>query len=275
MKLGRERLLALAIVGVVLAAVVTIVVDPFAGPSTADRLAETPEFFLDEYDFISLGLRTSLTDVEGETRFTDSAAELDLLNDRSYVDLPDVLRDDSLELVGQGLTLYVTIPQDLSDAFPGIRWLRVDTASRADARGAGVGSVPDPTTVLLSIAGATGEAELLDDATFDGESVEVYRVTVEPRRMADRLGRDHVASANKLGNLSLTWTAEVSVADDGVPRRIVLRTDLTEDGVDQGSLELDLAIGGLDVPVDIGVPDNAAARPVATVLEALQILEAA
>lgn len=270
----REWLLAAAVVAVAVMGVVAVIALVSDDRSETDVIAGSAEALLD-LQYVALDLRTTLTLPDGDARFTDSAAALDLENDRAFVDLPGVLRNDTLELVSEGLTLFLTVPDDLRDEFPGIRWLRVDTDSRARARGAGLGTVPDPTTVMLALAGATGSPEDLGTAMIGDTEVRVVGVDVEPRLMAERLGDDNVASANRLGALSLRWRAEVSLTPDDIPVRLVLRTDLEDDGEVAGTLELDLSIGGLDLPVTIGIPPADAVESVDTVAEALRRLGAA
>ena len=126
---------------------------------------------------------------------------------------------------------------------------------------------------MLALAGATGSADDLGSDTVGDTEVRVVGVDIEPRLMAERLGEDNVASANRLGALSLRWRAEVSLTQADVPVRVVLRADLEDDdGVVAGALELDLSIGGRDDPVTIGIPPADAVEPVETVAEALRRL---
>lgn len=268
----REWMLAVAVVAVAVMGVFAAITLMNDDSSDTDTIAASAEALLD-LQYVSLDLRTTLTFPDGDTRFTDSAAALDLENDRAFVDLPGVLRDDTLELVSEGLTLYLTVPDDLRADFPGKRWLSVETDSRARARGAGLGTVPDPTTVMLALAGATGTSDDLGSDTVGDTEVRVVGVDIEPRLMAERLGEDNVASANRLGALSLRWRAEVSLTQADVPVRVVLRADLEDDdGVVAGVLELDLSIGGVNDPVTIGIPPADAVEPVETVAEALRRL---
>lgn len=242
--------------------------------SEVDRIAAIPSALLRDHRTLSLTLRSALTFPDGTVKYTDSQAVLDLERDRSFVELPDVIRNGSLTLVSQGRSLYVSVPDDLAGSFGEARWLGLAVPSRAEARGARVGPVPDPTTVMLALAGATGTVVPLGPRTLDGTTYEVVRVTVRPARMATRLGRDNVASADLLGGLSLAWKAEVWRAE-GRFERVVLRTELVTNGTPTGQLSLDLRVGQLDRPIDIGIPPTAAVRPVKSVREALVLLEAA
>jgi hypothetical protein len=219
-----------------------------------------------------MSLRSSLTGPDGSVHYTDSRATLDLVNDRGFVELPDVVR--SLQLVADGKTLYASVPPDRAGLLPGVRWVRIDTASRAEARGASFGPIPDPTTVMTALAGATGKVRQMGRQSLDGQSFRIWRVAVSPREMASRVGPDGVASANQLGGLSLSWTADVWLGRDGLPRRIQLETPLTQQKKPAGKLMLDLRLGSFGDVAQIGVPPEDAVRRAGSMAEALSLVGA-
>ncbi|HUR79103.1 MAG TPA: hypothetical protein VMZ22_14230 [Acidimicrobiales bacterium] len=252
----------------IVAAVVVIAVATFAfvlrdSRSDADLIADVPDKVL-AHDYVHLSMRTSLTYADGTVRYTDSSASLDSVHDRAHVDLPDVVRSGSLELVSRGLALYIMIPSDLRAGFGEKRWFRIDTASRAEARGARVGPVPDPITVLRSLSGSTG--------AVSGRGTR-RAITVRPRLMAARGTRDDVASANRLGGLSLRWRATVTTGSGGELRRLELASPIKQSG-ERGTLHFDLRVGPLDEPIRIGIPPADAVETVPSVHAALVLLDA-
>jgi hypothetical protein len=266
----RTIILFLAVVaGVCLAGTVFVVHQVRESPAASIRALPAR---IRKLKTVSMSMRSSLRDTAGTVRYTDSSAIADFQRDEAFVALPGVLHDQPLQLVSQGLTMYVTVPSDRQASLPAARWLRVDTASRATARGASFGPIPDPFSVLLSLTGATGRVHHLGTRTLDGEKFRVEQVSVEPKVMAGHIGADDVASADKLGGISLRWTADVWLDGKKRLRRIELSTSIRQHGQPAGTIVLDLRVGAFDDPVQIGIPPADAVRPVPSAAEALRLV---
>ena len=253
-----SRAIGAAMLLVLAAGVAAIVLRDDSDPAEV-RVRSAPRHVLGDGP-VRLELVLTLVD-EGVARAVESSAEVDAATGRAHTTLADVVGPGDLELVAEGSILYVSVPEAKQQAI-GARWLRVSTDSEAAARGAGVGPLPDPLTVLHSLEGATDVDEV---ATQDG--LRLYRFEISVGALADG-GDDRVAWAEVLSPLGSTLSGEAYLDDDGRPRRVRVRSELPGGRTIVGLLDVEVIGEGLT----IGVPDGEAVRGVDTVAEALRIV---
>src|SRR5688500_4383743 len=145
-----RRVLVGAVAVVLLAAIAAVLLrEPV--PPTVRRLRGAPSL-VHGADPVRLRLELSLVNPDGTMRSVDMESEIDEERDRAHTTLADVIGPGDLELVAQGSVLYLSVPDARQEEL-GARWLRVAADSRAAARGAGVGPLPDPLTVLHALEG--------------------------------------------------------------------------------------------------------------------------
>jgi hypothetical protein len=212
---------------------------------------------------VRLELELSLVYPDRSGKTVTSTAEIDDERDRAHVELADVIGPGDLELVAQGEVLNLSVPAALQEEL-GVRWLRVAVDSAAAARGAGVGPLPDPLTILHALEGARGRVETTDA----DRDLTLYRFEVSVRELADRGGDDRVAWAEVLYPLGPTLAGEAYLDDEGRPRRIRLTSDLGERGTIVALLDVETITEG----ITIGLPPTDATLGVETIAEALRMV---
>lgn len=222
-----------------------------------------------ERDFYSLGLRLTLVEPNGASRFTEGTAELDARNERAHVALPPVVAPGGLDLITQGTILFVSVPDARRAALGGARWVRVAAITRSAARGAGVGPLPDPFSVLSLLEGVTGKVRTVGTTEIDGVAVTRYRATTSLDTMAQRVGRDGAASVRALRRLGRDeFPMEVWLDAKGLPRYLAV----TADQGPGGRIVAQVRVSGFGEPIVIGIPPNDAVHPATTFSEALALV---
>jgi hypothetical protein len=235
-------------------------------PSSEDRrrdaLREAPDRVIG-HGPVRLALRLSLVDAGGTARTVAMTSEIDAAAERAHTRLAEVIGPGDLELVALGRILFLSVPEARSEAL-GARWLRVDAGSLAAARGAGVGPLPDPLTVLHSLEGTTGDVERVRRSG----DLTLYRFAIATETLAGLDGSDHEAWAATLLPLGPRMSGEAYLDGDGFPRRMRLVSDLEARGRIVAVLDIDEIRQG----ITIGVPPDDATREVETVAEALRLV---
>lgn len=218
---------------------------------------------------VSITMVITLARPDGELLSVTASAQLNAKEERAHVELPQVIGPGGLELVSQGSIMYLSIPEGRREPLGNKRWVRVNAGSAAGAQGAVVEPLPDPISYMAALEGVKGEVRSLGTAEVDGVATDHYRANVSLETLASRLGPRRIAHARALARLGLErLPVEAWIDDDGLPRQLVVRADLD----DQGRVVATLKFGNFGEAFLIGVPPNDAVHPAADVDEALSLV---
>jgi hypothetical protein len=175
-------------------------------------------------------------------------------------------QDDELEVVVDGLVLYVRWPGDGPSPLPeGKRWYRIDLGKVAEHAGLDVNqlsqlSQADPTQMLLYLRGASSEIEELGSEKVRGEATTHYRAQVDlreaieasleriPGEMRDSLRASVDTLAKQLGTVEIP--VDVWIDGDGLARRVATEFELGTDGTSE-ELQMDVRMEFYDFGVDV------------------------
>lgn len=216
-----------------------------------DRAAQAGPF--------AVRLTMSLRRSDGTTVSTTTSGRVDPKKRRSSFDLFPVLGDRALQLVSEGRVLFLSIPADRQAAFDGRRWVRVDAGTPQAAFGAGLGPLPDPMTLIDSLAGAS--SPLTTERPEHG--VRRVRLVIDVA-----LASKHLATAQSQALRALErprLAAEVLLDERGRLRRAIV----TVPAASAGTITADLRVDSYGEPILIGIPPRDATHAVRTADEAL------
>lgn len=250
----------LGVVLVALAGIGAAVLIAPSPPGAEERVRSATRHLHDASPF-ALHLQMTLEKPDGSTYTVTSNATVDDGSDHAHQELADVIGPGDLEIVTEARKLYVSVPEALQAAV-GARWLRVDARSRAAARGAGFGPLPDPLTVLHALDGAT---RVSDETIADDLRHRSFLVDLDAIRTRDEDGEDRAAV---LAGLGRSLEGDVWLDADGRARRVHLVADLG----DRGRIDALLDVTSIGEPVAFGIPRGTDVRIVADVDEALALL---
>lgn len=192
-----------------------------------------------------LSLRFTLTAADGSLKVSDVSADVDVRRRVSEVRLASSVTDRPVRALGVDRTLYLTAPVDSR-----ARWVRVRVASESVAQGAGIGTLPDPLSVLHALDGAT-------EVRRDGRTV---RFVVVVEEIADAARRRVVAG------LGSRLTGEATFDKNDVLTAVHLRARV------RGGGRVDAVVRATELDdIEVAEPDDPAVMDVASLADALQL----
>jgi len=240
----RRRALGGAIVLIVAVALVAVFSheDPNADVQFVRR---APDRVL-ERGPVHLSLRFTLAAADGSLKVSDVSAEVDVRRHASEVRLASSVTDRPVRALGVERILYLTEPADSK-----ARWVRVRVASESVAQGAGVGTLPDPLSVLHALDGATGVRR-------DGRTA---RFAVVAGEITD------AARRRVVGELGSRLTGEATFDKHDVLTDVHLRARVRGGG----HVDAVVRVTELD-DLEVAEPDEGAVVDVATLADALRLV---
>ncbi len=190
----------------------------------------------------------------------DMGAMFDELAEASGETVPEGL-DGAMELVAEGDTFYMRAPM-FSVLTGDAGWLSLspeDLGVSADAFGPGVGAY-DPSKMLESLRGVTGEPEAVGTEEVRGVDTTHYRASMDLEQALAAAPADQREALEQqlrmLGDMSdADFPVDVWVDADGLPRRMQMDMGALLAGLgEDGSMRMTMEFFDYGEPVSIEIP---------------------
>lgn len=177
-----------------------------------------------------------------------------------------------MNMILDGETLYMRLPEAmLAGADLGGRsWLRMDLDAASEMGGFDLKALleqskqADPSSYLAMLSGASDDIEEVGTAEIRGVATRHFTMTIDPAKAIanapDGLREATQEMAAKFG--AVKFPAEVWIAEDGLPRRVAYKIDLSEAALGPdaealagaGAIEATIDLFDFGAPVDVQVP---------------------
>jgi hypothetical protein len=165
--------------------------------------------------------------------------------------------DVEMRLIGN--VMYMKFPAEMSAAFGGKPWVKIDLQAAAEASGADLGALSsaaaaDPTQSLAQLRGVSDDVTEVGEEELRGVKVTHYKLTINVEKAiaeTPEAQREMVRSQlEKLGTDTLP--AEVWIDDDGRLRKMTQQ--VTVEGA--GTTEVTIELFDFGIDVDVEAPDE-------------------
>lgn len=178
--------------------------------------------------------------------------------------------DGTTTALFDGESFYYRFPAALQAAFGGKEWVRMGLDTLSGVGGFDLEAVveqfkqSDPTTNVALMAGAATDIEEVGTEEVRGVSTRHFTMTVDlERAVANAPERVREAVAQMVTSMGTSsYPAEIWIADDGLPRRLVYSLDLSQAQVPgaqaaSGQVDIRMELFDFGADVDVDVPPAA------------------
>jgi hypothetical protein len=217
------------------------------------------------------------TDAQQMSMSMDMGAMFEQLAASTGEEIPVELGDGAMEMVADGDTIYIR--SSLFEMFAGTTdWLSMSAEDLgADAETLGLGATTsDPTKILESLRGVTGEPEVVGQEDVHGVATTHYRATMS---LADAVAQvpqarraEVEAALEQLGEVGdAEMPVDVWIDGDDLPRRMTLDMGAAFGAIagEDAGATMTIELFDYGQPVDIEIPSPDEVTPFREVMDGL------